>query len=338
MLLYHLRRILIMKKTVSIILPCYKEEASLPLYFKAVDEAIKNIRNQYDFTFILVNDGSTDKTLEVMEKLYEERDDITYLSFSRNYGQNAALSAGLDACTSDFAITMDVDLQDPVMLIPEMLHALDEEGYDLVNPHRADRKSDSFFKRTTAAAFYNAINKLEGREVLPRNVNAFRGFNRRAYEAVKALPEKDRFVINEISAVGFRAKTIDIVRGERSAGESKYTVKKMFDYAFSLLSSGTSKPLYTPLIASLCFLAFSSFAFLAFLVFFLLGNVGISAFSLSWVSPCFILTGVFLGLSLLGSLLGIYGIYLHNILINTRQRPTYVIALKKERSEKNRAK
>jgi len=321
-------------KTVSIILPCYQEQDSLPLYFKAADEALKGLRDKYDFNFILINDGSKDKTLEVMEKLYEERDDITVLSLSRNFGQNPALTAGLEEADSDFVITMDVDLQDPVNLIPDILHALDEEGYDVVNPHRASRKKDTFIKRTTAKMFYSFLNKIEGRKVIPENVNLYRGFSRRAYKEVLALPEKDRYLINEVPFVGYKIKQIDYARGERSADETKYSLKKLFDVAFSVLSTGTSRPLFLPMVFSVFLFGFFFLAFLTFLVFFLLGNLGIGPFLLSWVTPCFILTGVLSGLSLFSFFFGIYGLYLHNILLNTRERPTYILDFKKEKGKK----
>lgn len=321
-------------KTVTIVVPCYNEEEALPIYFEAVDPVIKGIEG-YSFSFLLVNDGSKDKTLEIMEDLYEKRDDVSYISLSRNFGQDCAVSAGLQHVDSDYAITMDVDLQDPVTVIPEIIIAF-EEGYDVACPHRASRKKDTFFKRNTAKAFYKTINKLEGREVIPANVSLFRGLSRRAYTTVNNLPEADRHLLNEYAFIGFKRKMIDFERPERSAGKSKYSVRKLVSYALSLITSGTSKPLYLPLFISFFFNMFSLLGFLTFLVFFILGNLNFAAFSLSWVTPCFILFGVFTAVSLLGIVLGIYGIYLHNVLLNSRGRPNYIIDIFRKKEDKSK--
>ena len=175
-------------KSISIILPCYNEEEALPLYFQNVDPIIKEIKD-YNFNFILVNDGSKDKTLEVMNELYQKRDDIEIVNLARNFGQNPAIYAGLSVCDSDFTIVMDADLQDPVELIKTITEKF-SEGYDVVSPHRANRKSDTWFKRTTAGLFYKFVNAIEGKKVIPENVNAFRGVSRRVVKLFNELPNK----------------------------------------------------------------------------------------------------------------------------------------------------
>ena len=311
-------------KTLTIVLPCYNEEEALPLYFKAVDPIIKTIEN-YKVDFVLVNDGSKDKTLEVMNQLYTSRDDITIVSFSRNFGQNPALSAGLHHAKGDYVIMMDVDLQDPVELIVDICNKFDE-GYEVVSPHRSNRKEDSWFKRTTAKMFYKFINKLEKKEVIPENVNCFRGLSRRAVDAINALEEKDKLLINEIPLVGFKTCQIDFIRAKRVAGKSKYQLDKLFTHAFNVISSGTTRPLYFPIKFGALTSCFNLVAFLTFLVFFILGQIGtVNAFAYQWVATVFITSAVLLGMSLIIFFIGIVSLFLHNILINTRNRPTYIV-------------
>ncbi len=319
-------------KTVSIIVPCYNEEQSLPLYFEAVDEVLKDV-SDYDVDFILVNDGSSDKTQEVIENLYNTRNDVNYVTLSRNFGQNPALTAGLDASTSDYVIMMDVDLQDPVELIIGILQAF-SEGYDIVSPHRTSRETDSAFKRQSAGFFYKFVNKLEGKKIVPENVNCFRGLSRRAVDAIKELPEKDRLLVSEIPLVGFKSCQIDFTRKKRSAGTSKYNLGKMVNYAFDIISSTTVKPLYTPIkvgaIGSACFGVSSVALLAAYITLYCLHNVHYSIVGISTIIS-FVLFAAFLVIFFIG----ILGIYQHNIQINTRNRPTYFAdaTVKKEDKE-----
>lgn len=321
-------------KTVSIILPCYNEETVLPYYFEAVDKVLPTIEG-FSFDFILVNDGSKDKTLETMEKLYQERNDINIVNLSRNFGQNPALTAGLASSKSDYVIMMDADLQDPITMISKICDKF-AQGYDVVNPHRASRKTDTRFKRNSAAFFYRFTNSLEGKEVLPSNVNCFRGLSRRAVDRIMALPEKDRLLVNEIPLVGFKTCQTDFEREKRRAGKSKYNVKKMVNYAFDIISSGTTKPLYLPIKAGAILTAFFSFAFVMLLLFYFLGHFQVLTFDIQPLVLFLILAGIFLGVSILLFFIGILALYLHNVVINTRDRPTYCIdyIFRKEDKEK----
>lgn len=310
-------------KTVQIVIPCYNEESVLPLYFEAIDPVLKEIPD-YEVGFVLVNDGSKDGTWNVMDEIRRKRTDVTIVNLSRNYGQNPALTAGLSVTTADYVIMMDADLQDPVVLVKEICQKF-SEGYDVVSPHRASRETDTKFKRDTAALFYHFTNRIEGKQVLPPNVNCFRGLSRRAVDAILALPEKDRLLVNEIPLVGFRGCQIDFRREQRAAGKSKYNVNKMINYAFDIISSGTAKPLYLPIKAGAVLTAFFAFTSLVLLVFYFLGVYGVLSFFVSPLTIFLILSFVFLGFSLLLFVIGILALYLHNVLINTRNRPTFVI-------------
>lgn len=318
-------------KTISVILACYNEEESLPIYFKAVDPVIAELKD-YKLEFVLVNDGSKDKTLEVMTKLYEERNDVTIVNESRNNGQNAAFSAGLASCSGDYAIMMDADLQDPVTMIPKIAEKF-KEGYEVVNPHRVDRRKDSQFKRNTAGMFYKIINKLEGKKVIPENVNCFRGISRRAIDAINALTEKDRYILSEVPLVGYKTCFIDFAREERQAGESKYNLKKMVRYALDNMSSATSSPLYMPIKFGGATAIFWCFVALCMTALYIVSYLGYMP-GYEPIKVTMILSFLFLALSIIICFIGLLGVYLHNILINTRNRPTYIIDFVKRQEDK----
>ena len=311
-------------KSISIVIPCYNEEQTLPIYFKAVDEVLPQIKD-YQVDFVLVNDGSKDNTLSVMNDIYLERNDVTIVNLSRNYGQNAAFTAGLKASKGDYVITMDSDLQDPVTLLPAIAEKF-TEGYDAVAPHRSNRQKDSFFKRKTAAMFYSFINKIEGKHIIQENVNCFRGMSRKVVDKILELTESDRYLLHEVPLIGFKTCMLNFTREARSAGESKYTLKKLVNYALGNISAGTSNPLYVPIK----FGAFSSFctffASLIMTVFYVLcyPTIGILG-EFTLVQTLFFVSIISFSTSLIIFFIGVLGIYLHNILINTRNRPTYII-------------
>jgi glycosyltransferase involved in cell wall biosynthesis len=311
-------------KTVSIILPCYNEEEALPRYFDAVDKVLPSIHD-YQVNFILVNDGSKDKTLEVMNSLYQQRTDVTVCSLSRNFGQNAAFTAGLEVSKGDYCIMMDSDLQDPVTLIPEILEKF-SQGYDVVNAHRADRSSDTAFKRDTAGLFYKIINKLEGKKVIPENVNCFRGISRKVVDKILALSEKDRCLLSEVPLIGYKTVYIDFTRDKRTAGKSKYSFRKLVRYALDNMSNITSRPLYAPAVFG-GFMFVLSFLFsIVMTVLYILSYPSIHVIPAHEVYMVLLIIGVlFIGIGFLSCMIGILGIYLHNILINTRNRPNHII-------------
>lgn len=321
-------------KLISIILACYNEQEALPIYFQKIDEIIQKVQD-YKFEFILVNDGSKDDTLKFMQELYEKRNDVVVCSFSRNYGQNAAISAGLKVSKGDYCIMMDCDLQDPLELIPKIAEEF-TKGYDVVNLHRADRSKDTSFKRDTAGLFYKIINQLEGKQVIPENVNCFRGISRKVVDEILELTEKDKLLLAEIPLVGHATVSIDFTREERSAGQSKYNLKKLIRYSLDNMSTITSRPLYLPSVFGGFFSLFSALFLIVMTVLYILSYPTIH------IIPCheiymvfFILSFVFLAFGFITFFIGLLGIYLHNILINTRNRPTYIIekVMRKEEKE-----
>lgn len=319
-------------KTVTIVTPCYNEEPTIELFLKTLDPILKTIEG-YRFEYLFVNDGSKDKTLEVLEKAYQIRDDVTIVNETRNFGQEPALYAGLKSAGGDFVITMDCDLQDNPEILPEICKKF-TEGYDIVNPHRADRKKDSFFKRTTAGRFYRFINYIEGRDAFPKNVNLFRGLSRRALDRILSLPESDRHLRIEYNYLGLKTATIDFVRGKRSAGKSKYNLKALFNHAFNQLSSGTSRPLFLPILFGCGLTFFNAIGFLVFFILFIVQQCG--HLMGAYITPLFIVFSVFLARSILIIFLGVARRYEHNILLNTRNRPTTIIDYVKRPEDKNK--
>ncbi len=316
-------------KTISVILPCYNEEEALPLYFKSADPIIAEIPD-YSFRFILVDDGSKDRTFTIMNELYEKRDDIEVVSLAGNYGQNAAIYAGLSVCKSDYAIVMDVDLQDPVELLKDFAKKF-SEGYEIVSPRRVDRKTDGFFKRTTAKMFYRFANKLEGKEILPENVNMFRGFSKRVVDIINSAPSKDRLFLNDIARIGCKTCYINFTRHKRSSGTSKYNINKMFNHAFNIISSGTSRPLYSLIKVGAISTFITALIFIALLVTECVVN---RAGFYPLITTFFIISAIFLGVSILIFVIGIIAIYLHNILLNSRNEPIFRININLKQEDK----
>lgn len=321
-------------KLVTIVTPCYNEEKTIPIFLSTLDPILSSIEG-YKFQYLFVNDGSKDKTLEVLEEAYSKRDDITIVNESRNFGQEPALFAGLKSAKGDYVICRDCDLQDNPAILPEICKKF-TEGYDIVNPHRADRKKDSFLKRTTAARFYNFINKVEGREAFPKNVNLFRGLSRRAVDTILSLPESDRHLRVEYAYIGLKSVKIDFVRGKRSAGETKYNVQALFNHAFNQLSSGTSRPLFLPTLFGAFLTGFNLLGFITFLILFILQNCHV-LFG-GWITPLFLVFSIFLARSILIDFLAVARLYEHNILLNTRNRPTTIIDYVKRPEDKENRK
>jgi glycosyltransferase involved in cell wall biosynthesis len=324
-------------KLLSIVIPCFNEEEALPIYFDAVDKVLPEItKKDWEIEFVLINDGSRDKTLQVMEDLHNKRNDISYISLSRNFGQTAALSAGLSKARGELIIMMDVDLQDPVSLIPQMVEKY-EEGYDVINAHRVDRSSDSSFKRNSASFFYEFINKLEGREVIPQNVNCFRGLSRRAVNEIVNLSEKDKLLLSEMSLIGYKNCYLDFKREERVAGVSKYSLKKLISYALDNISAGTTAPLYIPIKLGVFGCCFFFIAALAMTICYILScNNVMNPGYIIYFQPCLILSWVFFGINIIIGFIGLLGVYMHNILINTRNRPAFIIDIYKCNKDKNK--
>ena len=228
-------------KKISAVIPMYYEEQVAEKCYERLSEVLYSMKDKYDYEIIFVNDGSQDKTLEILEGIAKEDKKVKIISFSRNFGHQAAVTAGLHYVSGDAIVIMDADLQDPPELIPEMLKKW-EEGYEVIYGKRKSREGESAFKLLTAKAFYSMINKLSDIEI-PKNTGDFRLVDRKVVDVVNSLPEHNKFLRGLFSWVGFKQYAYEYERKERFAGKTKYPLKKMLKLASDGIISFSTKPL-----------------------------------------------------------------------------------------------
>lgn len=301
---------------ISIVVPVFNEEDAVPIFFQALG-GISSF-SEYDLEVIFVDDGSQDGTKQIVKEIATEevRYKVELISFSRNFGKESALFAGIEYAKGDVVIPMDVDLQDPLDLIPEMIR-LHLQGADVVLAKRVNRDSDSFLKRTTANLFYKLHNKISTPKI-EENVGDFRLMSRKAVEAIKLLPEKKIFMKGLLGWVGFKTETIEYTRQARSAGTTKFNGWKLWNFAIEGITSFSTVPLrvWTYLGATIALLAFI-FAIKIFIEKVFFGNP-ISGYPSLMVSILFI--G---GVQLIG--IGVLGEYLGRVYEETKNRPRYIV-------------
>ena len=227
-------------KKVSVIIPVYYEEEVVDECYNKILNVLKKI-SDYEYEIIFVNDGSKDKTLEILETIAKEDKDVKIISFSRNFGHQCAVTAGLQYATGDAIVIIDADLQDPPELIPDMLKMW-ENGNDVIYGKRKVREGESKFKLLTAKMFYNTLNKLSDVEI-PKDTGDFRLVDRKVVDVINSLPEHNKFLRGLFSWVGFEQKEFEYERKKRFAGKTKYPLKKMFKLALDGIISFSTKPL-----------------------------------------------------------------------------------------------
>ena len=304
-----------MSELISVVVPMYSEEAVAEECCKRLTDICKANGLRYELVF--VNDGSTDRTLEILESLAKKDSHVKVISFSRNFGHQIAVSAGIDRARGDAVIIMDADLQDPPELIPDMIN-LWKQGYEVVYAKRKCREGETWFKLMTAKIFYRVLNKLSD-TVIPEDTGDFRLMDRKVVEVFRNMPEKNRFVRGMVSWLGFRQIPIEYERKERFAGETKYPLKKMIRFAMDGMFSFSSKPVKFVEYAGLsCILiAFCIFAY--YLSSTLAGRYGLPTL---WASVAAIV--IFLGgIQLLSA--GVLGEYISRISDESKRRPLYII-------------
>ncbi len=303
------------KKLVSLVAPCLNEAECIDAFLSVICSLTAQL-HQYAFEFIFVNDGSTDDTLDVLLRKQRNDSRIVIVDLSRNFGKEAALSAGLQQARGEAVIPLDVDLQDPPELIPEMLEKW-SEGYDVVLARRVSRAGDPWAKRVSASLFYRLHNTFADWP-LPENVGDFRLMDRKVIEAMKLLPETNRFMKGLFAWLGFKTTEIKYSRPPRAAGRSKFHAWKLWNFALDGITGFSTAPLR---IWTYVGLIFASFAFLygGFIfvrtVFYGVDVPGYTSLLLSIV---------FLGgLQLMG--IGVLGEYLGRTYMETKRRPVYII-------------
>ncbi len=228
-------------KKVSVVIPMYYEEQVAEECYKRTSKVLKEISDKYNHEIIFVNDGSKDRTLSILEEIAKKDEHVKIISFSRNFGHQAAVTAGLKYVTGDAIVIIDADLQDPPELIPEMLKKW-EEGYEVIYGKRKTREGESAFKLLTAKAFYSTLNKLSDVEI-PKDTGDFRLVDRKVVDVINSLPEHNKFLRGLFSWVGFEQCAFEYERKERFAGKTKYPLKKMLKLASDGIISFSTKPL-----------------------------------------------------------------------------------------------
>lgn len=228
-------------KKISVVIPMYYEEEVVDICYKRVVNNLKKLSDKYNYEIIFINDGSKDSTLEILKKIASNDDNVKIISFSRNFGHQAAVTAGIRNVTGDAVIIMDADLQDPPELFEGMIEKW-EDGYEVVYGKRKTREGESIFKLLTARMFYNTLNKLSEIEI-PKDTGDFRLVDRKVIDVIATLPEHNKFLRGLFSWVGFNQYAYEYNRVNRVAGKTKYPFKKMFKLATDGILSFSAKPL-----------------------------------------------------------------------------------------------
>lgn len=303
-----------MKRKVTILVPVYNEQAVLPKFFEETNKLME--RNpMYEWEVLLVNDGSTDHTLEIIQAEREKDPRICYVNLSRNFGKEKAMAAGFDYATGDCLINMDADLQDPPSLINEMLR-LWEDGFDDVYAKRRGRGEESWMRKCLSLTFYWLLQKMTKIEILP-NVGDFRLLDRRCVNALKQLRENERYTKGLYCWIGYKKKEILFDRGNRYAGQSSWNFWSLLGLAIEGMVTFTTKPLRIATVTGLLIAVFCFLYMFYFWIKTLIFGDATTGF------PTLIIVILFLGgIQLLS--LGIIGEYIARIFIETKARPVYV--------------
>jgi glycosyltransferase involved in cell wall biosynthesis len=304
-----------MPPLLSVVVPCYNEEQVIKETLRQLlrlADALPEVRTE----LIFVDDGSRDETCRLLKLAAQADPRVKILSFARNFGHQIAVTAGIDAAAGDAVVLIDADLQDPPEVIRQML-ARWHEGYDVVYGTRIERDGESAFKRASAKAFYRLLNRLSD-IAIPLDTGDFRLMSRRVVEALRTMPERDRFVRGMVSWVGFKQVALPYRRAERFAGETKYPLRKMLRFATDGLLSFSTKPLQL----SIGLGAFSSLLAFAGIVY----ALGVRLFTDRWVEGW---AGLFIAVMFLGGVqlitVGILGEYVGRIYNEVKRRPLYVV-------------
>ena len=300
---------------VSVIVPCFNEEEALPYFY---DEIVKisKLMQDVDFEFIFVNDGSKDKTLSVIKNLAKNDSRVKYISFSRNFGKEAAIYAGFQNCIGDYAVLMDADLQDPPHLLPEMYKAIVEEGYDSVATRRVTRKGEPPIRSFFARAFYKIINRISDADIVD-GARDYRLMKRSMVNAILSMAEYNRFSKGIFGWIGFDTKWIEFENVERVAGETKWSFWKLFKYSLEGITAFSVGPLQ---IASIFGSIFSIIAFIMILMIVIKTLIFGDPVS-GWPSTVCIIMLIG-GIQLL--CIGILGQYLSKTYLEVKKRPVYI--------------
>jgi len=303
----------------SVVVPAYNEESLIEESYRRLKKVMDSINEPYELIF--VNDGSFDRTLEILMRICENDKNVKLISFSRNFGHQTAITAGMDNAKGDAVIVIDADLQDPPEVILKMIEKW-KEGYDVVYGKRAKRNGESFFKLFTAKVFYRLLKSLTNVDI-PVDTGDFRLIDRKVCDvmnSMKSIKEKNRYIRGLISWVGFKQIGVDYIRDPRLAGETKYTLKKMLKLAMDGITSFSYAPLKLPLYIG-------AFLVAASVLYFIVGAVlKITGITISIWNAAIALNILLSGINF--AVLGVFGEYIGRIYDEVRDRPLYIVAKK----------
>ena len=302
-------------KKITIIVPAYNEQDSLPFLYERLEKLINSIDN-YEFEILFVNDGSKDNTIELIKEFRKKDERISYVDFSRNFGKETAMIAGLDYAKGDAVIFIDADLQDPPELIPEMIKYW-EEGYDDVYAQRKSRKGETFLKKFTSKMYYKVLQALTSVEI-QKDTGDFRLLDRRCVNAIKKLRESQRCSKSIFSWIGYKKKAILYDRDPRIAGKTKWNYKKLVNLAIDGITSFTTSPLRIS-----TYIAIPTFLALFVYFIYVIAKCAVTGDVIQAFQAIILLVLFFSGIQIL--LFGIVGEYLGRIFNETKNRPLYLV-------------
>ncbi len=301
---------------ISIIVPCYNEEEVLPLFYNEIIRISDIMKEQY-LEVIFVNDGSADNTLKLLKEFAAKDKHIKYISFSRNFGKESAMYAGLEHADGDYVVFMDADMQDPPALLPQMYDIVKNEDYDSVATRRVDRKGEPPVRSFFARKFYKLMNRYSNTEIMD-GARDFRLMNRRFADSLLELKEYNRFSKGLFGWVGFKTKWLEFENVERAAGETKWSFWKLFKYSLEGITAFSTAPLMLASILGIIFCLIS----IVFIIFIIIRKLVFNNSADGWASMVCLI-------SLIGGIqlfaIGIVGQYLSKMYLEIKNRPKYLI-------------
>lgn len=302
---------------ISIVVSCYNEEESLPLFYQEMEKVRKKDFNDVEMEYIFVDDGSKDRTLEELKELEKQDVKVKYISFSRNFGKESAMLAGLEHAEGNYITLMDADLQDPPALLRQMYEIIKNEGYDCVGTRRVTRKGEPPIRSFFARIFYKLINKMSNVEMVD-GARDYRLMKKQVVDAIISMGEYNRYSKGIFSFVGFKTKWLEYENIERVAGETKWSFWKLFKYAIEGITAFSTVPLILSSIIGLLFCLLSFLLILIIIIKTLVYGDATSGWP-SLVCIIFLVSGVQL------FSLGIIGQYLSKTYLEVKRRPIYII-------------
>lgn len=302
---------------ISIVVPCYNEQESLPLFYEAIVKVAKKMSKKVIFEFLFVNDGSRDQTLDIARKLAKKDERVHYISFSRNFGKEAAMYAGLEHASGDYIAVMDADLQDPPEMLLEMYDLIKQEDYDCVGTRRVTRKGEPPIRSFFARCFYKIINRMSKVEMVD-GARDFRLMSRQMVDSILSMKEYNRYSKGLFSFVGFQTKWLEYENVERVAGQTKWSFWKLLLYAMDGIIAFSTAPLSIAVIVGIVFCLISFIMILVIVIKTLCFGDPVGGWP-SMVCILFFLSGIQLFCT------GVIGAYLSKTYLETKHRPIYII-------------